>query len=107
MSIQTKADEIILLEKQGLCSQKLRNNLAQVTHSIGQNMTDISNIDNNTLTKVERIFSTFSIDFVQSFNICLSVFFESHIIPHYFSTKIDRKIIIRQKKTRRKQKQID
>lgn len=65
MSIQTKADEIILLEKQGLCSQKLRNNLAQVTHTIGQNMTDISNIDSNTLTKVERIFSTFSVDFVQ------------------------------------------
>lgn len=59
MSIQTKPDEIILLEKQGLCSQKLRNNLAQVTHTIGQNMTDISNIDNNTLTKVERNFLTF------------------------------------------------
>lgn len=67
MSIQTKADEISLLEKQGLCSQKLRNNLAQVTHTIGQNMTDISNIDSNTLIKVERIFFTFSIDFLQNY----------------------------------------
>lgn len=59
MSIQTKADEIILLEKQGLCSQKLRNNLtgnlAQVTQSFGQKKTDISNIDSNILIKVERI----------------------------------------------------
>lgn len=74
MSIQTKADEIILLEKQGLCSQKLRNNLtqignlAQVSHTVGQNMTDISNIDNNTLTKVERNFFTFSVDFLQILN---------------------------------------
>lgn len=40
----------MLLEKQGRCSQKLRNtatgNLAQVTHTVGQNMTDISNIGN-------------------------------------------------------------
>lgn len=39
---------MVLLEKQGRCSQKLRNtavgNLAQVTQSVGQNMTDISNI---------------------------------------------------------------
>lgn len=43
-----KPDEMVLLEKQGRCSQKLRNttvgNLAQVTQSVGQNMTDISNI---------------------------------------------------------------
>ncbi|XP_063701887.1 myb-like protein AA [Culicoides brevitarsis] len=43
-----KPDEMVLLEKQGRCSQKLRNttvgNLAQVTHNCGQNMTDISNI---------------------------------------------------------------
>lgn len=43
-----KQDEMILLEKQGRCSQKLRNNsamgnLAQVSHTF-QNMTDISNI---------------------------------------------------------------
>lgn len=64
-SIQTKPDEIILLEKQGLCSQKLRNNLtgnlAQVTHTVGQNMTDISNIDSNTLIKVEHISLLFHI----------------------------------------------
>ncbi|XP_055322384.1 putative uncharacterized protein DDB_G0271982 isoform X3 [Sitodiplosis mosellana] len=56
MTCQTKADEIVFLEKQGLCSQKLRTNLtgnlAQVTKSfVGQNMTDISNIDNNNLIK--------------------------------------------------------
>ncbi|XP_031617691.1 uncharacterized protein PFB0145c-like isoform X2 [Contarinia nasturtii] len=55
MSNQTKADEIVLLEKQGLCSQKLRNNLtgnlAKVTNTVGQNMTDISNIDNSNLIK--------------------------------------------------------
>lgn len=44
-----KPEEMVLLEKQGRCSQKLRNtsvvgNLAQVTQSVGQNMTDISNI---------------------------------------------------------------
>lgn len=58
MSNQTKAEEIILLEKQGICSQKIRNNmtgnLAQVTHTIGQNMTDISNIGGNNSKKVER-----------------------------------------------------
>lgn len=57
MSNQTKAEEIVLLEKQGICSQKLRNNitgnLAQVTHTIGQNMTDISNIGSNNSKKVE------------------------------------------------------
>lgn len=60
MSNQTKADEISLLEKQGLCSQKLRSNmtgnLAQVTHTVGQNMTDISNIGNSNRLKVERLF---------------------------------------------------
>lgn len=85
MSIQTKPDEIILLEKQGLCSQKLRNNLAQVTHTIGQNMTDISNIDNNTLTKVERIFFTFSIDFVQFLNICALSLIHTHTYYTYTS----------------------
>lgn len=63
MSNQTKAEEIVLLEKQGLCSQKLRNNmtgnLAQVTHTVGQNMTDISNIGSNNLKKVERFTQTF------------------------------------------------
>lgn len=57
MPNQTKADEIVLLEKQGICSQKLRNNitgnLAQVTHTIGQNMTDISNIGGNNSKKVQ------------------------------------------------------
>lgn len=66
MTCQTKADEIIFLEKQGLCSQKLRTNLtgnlAEVTKSfVGQNMNDISNIDNNNLIKVELI-SLFSFD---------------------------------------------
>lgn len=45
---QTKPEEIVLLEKQGRCSQKLRNsltsNLATVSQIVGQNMTDISNI---------------------------------------------------------------
>ncbi|KAL5291744.1 AMOTL1 family protein [Megaselia abdita] len=43
---KNKADEIVFLEKQGRYSQKNRGsgNLAQVTHNVGQNMTDISNI---------------------------------------------------------------
>ncbi|XP_035784514.1 uncharacterized protein LOC118462695 [Anopheles albimanus] len=59
---QQKADEMVLLEKQGRCSQKIRggsnssattttsttsstlSNLAHVSHTVGQNMTDISNI---------------------------------------------------------------
>lgn len=57
---QTKTEEIVLLEKQGRCSQKIRNNtmgnLAQVSHSVGQNMTDISNIGNST-TKVPKLMS--------------------------------------------------
>lgn len=48
---QTKPEEIVLLEKQGRCSQKLRNsltsNLATVSQIVGQNMTDISNIDSD------------------------------------------------------------
>lgn len=56
---QTKADDIVFLEKQGLFSQKLRinltGNLAQVTHTVGQNMTDISNIGNSNVTKVRAI----------------------------------------------------
>lgn len=55
-SAQSKAEEIVLLEKQGRCSQKQRHsnasaassavpsNLAQVSHTVGQNMADISNI---------------------------------------------------------------
>lgn len=47
-----KTEEIVLLEKQGRCSQIIRNNgmgnLAQVSHSVGQNMTDISNIGSTT-----------------------------------------------------------
>uniref|UniRef100_A0A182M3F1 Uncharacterized protein n=1 Tax=Anopheles culicifacies TaxID=139723 RepID=A0A182M3F1_9DIPT len=49
-----KADDMVLLEKQGRCSQKLRGgsssssgtlgNLAHVSQAVGQNMTDISNI---------------------------------------------------------------
>lgn len=84
MSIQTKADEIILLEKQGLCSQKLRNNLtgnlAQVTHTVGQNMTDISNIDSNTLIKVERISLLFHIIFVFLFCFVQTISFQSTYI---------------------------
>lgn len=55
-SNQAKSEEIVLLEKQGRCSQKLRNNvtgnLAQVTQTVGQNMTDISNIGGNNLKQV-------------------------------------------------------
>ncbi|KFB51758.1 hypothetical protein ZHAS_00019852 [Anopheles sinensis] len=49
-----KAEDMVLLEKQGRCSQKLRGgsgsssatlgNLAHVSQAVGQNMTDISNI---------------------------------------------------------------
>uniref|UniRef100_A0A182QKJ1 Uncharacterized protein n=1 Tax=Anopheles farauti TaxID=69004 RepID=A0A182QKJ1_9DIPT len=49
-----KVDDMVLLEKQGRCSQKLRGgsssssgtlgNLAHVSQTVGQNMTDISNI---------------------------------------------------------------
>ncbi|KAJ6641446.1 hypothetical protein Bhyg_06385, partial [Pseudolycoriella hygida] len=53
---QTKSEDIVLLEKQGRCSQKLRSNatgnLAQVTHTVGQNMTDISNIGNPLVPKI-------------------------------------------------------
>lgn len=86
-TIQTKTDEFILLEKQGLCSQKLRNNLtgnlAQVTHTVGQNMTDISNIDNSTLIKVERkIFLSFlfTINTVPSSKHFLFDFFHLHTL---------------------------
>lgn len=54
----TKTEEIVLLEKQGRSSQKMRNNiignLVQVSQSCGQNMTDISNIGNQS-TKVPKI----------------------------------------------------
>lgn len=43
-SNSAKNEEIVLLEKQGRSSQKLRSNLAQVSSTIGQNMSDISNI---------------------------------------------------------------
>ena len=39
-----KNEDIVLLEKQGRSSQKLRTNLAQISSTIGHNMTDISNI---------------------------------------------------------------
>lgn len=52
----TKTEDIALLEKQGKCSQKLRSNatgnLAEVSHSVGHNMTDISNIGNINSQKV-------------------------------------------------------
>jgi hypothetical protein len=41
-----KNEEIVLLEKQGRSSQKLRSNLAQISSTIGHNMNDISNIGN-------------------------------------------------------------
>lgn len=54
-------EEIVLLEKQGRCSQKLRNsnamgNLAQVSNMIkGQNVSDISNLSGsgNGMSKVK------------------------------------------------------
>ncbi|XP_055612160.1 uncharacterized protein LOC129758638 [Uranotaenia lowii] len=52
----TKPEEMLLLEKQGRCSQKLRSqqlsNLAHVTQTVGQNMTDISNIGGNKVPKL-------------------------------------------------------
>lgn len=55
VSAQSQGEDIVLLEKQGRCSQKQRHsnagaassiasNLAQVSHTVGQNMADISNI---------------------------------------------------------------
>nr|XP_019549430.2 uncharacterized protein LOC109419657 [Aedes albopictus]XP_029724701.1 uncharacterized protein LOC109419657 [Aedes albopictus]XP_029724702.1 uncharacterized protein LOC109419657 [Aedes albopictus]XP_029724703.1 uncharacterized protein LOC109419657 [Aedes albopictus] len=52
----TKPEDMMLLEKQGRCSQKLRSNqlsnLAHVTQTVGQNMTDISNIGANKVPKI-------------------------------------------------------
>ncbi|EAT42594.1 AAEL005878-PA [Aedes aegypti] len=52
----TKPEDMMLLEKQGRCSQKLRSNqlsnLAHVTQTVGQNMTDISNIGGNKVPKI-------------------------------------------------------
>ncbi|XP_058828371.1 uncharacterized protein LOC131688216 [Topomyia yanbarensis] len=52
----TKPEDIMLLEKQGRCSQKLRSNqlsnLAHVTQACGQNMTDISHIGGNKVPKI-------------------------------------------------------
>uniref|UniRef100_A0A1Q3FJQ3 Uncharacterized protein n=1 Tax=Culex tarsalis TaxID=7177 RepID=A0A1Q3FJQ3_CULTA len=52
----TKPEDMLLLEKQGRCSQKLRSNqlsnLAHVTQTVGQNMTDISNIGGNKIPKM-------------------------------------------------------
>lgn len=42
MNNSAKNEEIVLLEKQGRSSQKLRSNLAQVSSTIGQNMTDLT-----------------------------------------------------------------
>lgn len=57
----SKSEDIVLLEKQGKCSQKMRNNalgnLAEVTHTVGHNMTDISNIGNISTQKVYLLFS--------------------------------------------------
>lgn len=62
-SNSNKSEEIILLEKQGRSSQKIRNNgmgnLAQVSQSVGQNMTDISHIG-TTPNKVSKFTSIFS-----------------------------------------------
>lgn len=60
----SKSEDIVLLEKQGKCSQKIRNNavgnLAEVTHTVGHNMTDISNIGNISTQKVCILCSTWS-----------------------------------------------
>lgn len=62
-SNSNKNEEIILLEKQGRSSQKIRSNgmgnLAQVSQSVGQNMTDISHIG-TTPNKVSFNFSLFT-----------------------------------------------
>lgn len=56
-----RTDEIVLLEKQGRSSQKMRNNamgnLVQVSQSVGQNMTDISNIANSNTKVLEKVTS--------------------------------------------------
>jgi hypothetical protein len=52
-----KNEEIVLLEKQGRSSQKLRNNnLAQISSTIGHNMNDISNISNQSSETSKVIF---------------------------------------------------
>lgn len=48
-------EEIVLLEKQGRSSQKLRSNLAQVSSTIGSNMTDISNISGPTKVLMDNL----------------------------------------------------
>lgn len=61
-------EEIILLEKQGRSSQKLRSNLAQISSTIGQNMTDISNIDQASVSsKVRRSICDLKILHVSNF----------------------------------------
>lgn len=49
----------MLLEKQGRCSQKIRSNqmsnLAHVTQTVGQNMTDISNIGGNKVSILRKM----------------------------------------------------
>lgn len=86
MASSTKTDEIVLLEKQGRCSQKHRRssgglssisnniggsggaggvggNLYQVSQNVGQNMTDISNIGTvvcSTAHKMPKILNSFT-----------------------------------------------
>lgn len=57
MAHATKSEEIVFLEKQGRCSQKIRNNtlgnLAHISHAIG--MTDISNIGHSSLSSTTMV----------------------------------------------------
>lgn len=54
----SKSDDIVLLEKQGQSSQKTRRtmagNLMQVAQTVGQNMTDISNIGEKTIGTMDK-----------------------------------------------------
>lgn len=67
----SKAEDIILLEKQGKCSQKMRNNatgnLAEVSHTVGHNMTDISNIGNISTQKVSFFFIRIHFNYVDNY----------------------------------------
>lgn len=76
-SNSNKSEEIILLEKQGRSSQKIRNNgmgnLAQVSQSVGQNMTDISHIG-TTPNKVSKFTSKIPLKYeIYSFSFFLDL----------------------------------
>lgn len=81
---KNKNEEIVLLEKQGRSSQKLRSNLAQISSTIGQNMTDISNIDQSSgSSKVrESVHSIIKVIFLKSFDSFRKLFYHHERIDN-------------------------